>query len=253
MGQHRALTLGAYQPTLDTTVQISDIGGTVGTIISFENDLGLVDQKIRPLMQFDWRVAQRHSLRFDYFSLDRATVDDSKIQIQIGDLPPIEVDAPLRSSFDIEAYEFSYSYSIVFNPKFEFAVGVGISAQDWAFGIETTEDYSGTPVAVSDEYTSLLPTLDIELAYAISDRWVVDFDLGWLAVAFDKYEGQERYDGSIWNSNLKLRYALSQNTGIFLGYSLYEVDIKIEKDTEGTIGVLDYSYTGPALGFGVAF
>jgi len=52
---------------------------------------------------------------------------------------------------------------------------------------------------------------------------------------------------------LKLRYTLSQNTAIYLGYSLYELDIDIEKDTEGTIGVLDYSYKGPVLGLGVAF
>jgi hypothetical protein len=252
-GQHMVLSVGAYRPTLDTTVQISDIGGNIGTIISFESDLGLVDQKVRPLLHFDWRFSKRHSLRLDYFSLDRTGTDTAKIQIEIGGQPPIDVDAPIRSSFDIQVYEFSYSYSIVFNPKFELAAGVGISVQDWTFGIATTEAYSGTPVAVSDEYATLLPTLDLDLVYAITDRWVVEFDLGWLAVAFDKYDGQERTEGSIWNSNLKLRYTLSQNVGIYLGYSSYEVDIDIEKDTEGTIGVLDYSYKGPVLGLGVAF
>jgi len=252
-GQPMVLSVGAYRPTLDTTVQISDIGGNIGTIISFESDLGLEDQKVRPLLHFDWRFSKRHSLRLDYFSLDRTGTDTAKIQIEIGGQPPIDVDAPIRSSFDIQVYEFSYSYSIVFNPKFELAAGVGISVQDWSFGIATTEAYPGTPVAVSDEYASLLPTLDLDLVYAITDRWVVEFDLGWLAVAFDKYDGQERTEGSIWNSNLKLHYMLSQNAGIFLGYSLYELDIDIEKDTEGTIGVLDYSYKGPVLGLGVAF
>ena len=252
-GQHMVLSVGAYRPTLDTTVQISDIGGNIGTVISFESDLGLEDQKVRPLLHFDWRFSKRHSLRLDYFTLDRTGTDTAKIQIEIGGQPPIDVDAPIRSSFDIQVYEFSYSYSIVFNPKFELAAGVGISVQDWTFGIATTEAYPGTPVAVSDEYATLLPTLDLDLVYAITDRWLVEFDLGWLAVAFDKYDGQERTEGSIWNSNLKLRYTVSQNAGIFLGYSLYDVDIRIEKDTEGTIGVLDYSYKGPVLGFGVAF
>ena len=252
-GQHMVLTLGAYRPTLDTTVQISDIDGNIGTIIGFESDLGLEDQAVRPLLQFDWRFSERHSLRFDYFSLDRTGTDTAKVQIQIDGQPPIDVDAPVRSSFDIQAYEFAYSYSFVFNPKFELAAGVGISIQDWAFSIATTEEYSGTPVSANEEYAVLAPTLGLELVYAITDRWVAELDLGWLAVAGSKYEGQERYDGSIWNSNLKLRFAVGKKVAIYLGYTLYDLDVEVEKDTEGTIGVVDYSYEGPVLGFGVAF
>ena len=52
------LNLGAYVPSMDTTIRIDGTGGNVGVEVDFEDNLNLENSKVVPLAQADIWISQ---------------------------------------------------------------------------------------------------------------------------------------------------------------------------------------------------
>ena len=245
------IAAGYFAPNLDTKLLVTAADGTLGTGISFEKNLGLDDSQATGLLSVDWRFFKRHSVSYRYFSLDRSATTTSSVSISVGG-EVFDVNLPIQSYFDITAHEIAYSYSLVFDEKMELTVGLGISMQDLALGIQGTEasPIPGEDLRVTLESTAPLPTLNIGFDYAFSDKWIFESRLGWLAVELD-LGTDEDLSGQIINANAGIMWKAFENVGFFLQYQLFDVDV--DYLTAERRFAIDYDYNGPVLGVSVNF
>lgn len=246
------VSAGYFLPDLDTTLIVTDENQIVGTGISFENDLGLDDNKGTVLIGIDWRIAKRHLLSYRYFELNRSSATtDSTVTISIGE-EVFDVTLPIQAFFDITANEVSYAYSLLFDERKELAIGIGLSVQDLALGLQGTAS-SPQPGAIIDsrlDSTAPLPTLNVGFDYAFTDRWLFVSRLGWLAVEAD-FGADEELSGEIINATVGISWHAFENVGFFAHYQVFDVDVDYLEDRK--LFAIDYSYKGPVVGANVRF
>ena len=251
-GDRWVFAAGYFAPDLDTKVIVTDAEGNIGTGISFEKNLGLDDSEGTFLATIEWRFAKRHKLSYSYFQLDRsATTTSSTVTIAIGE-EVFDLALPIQSFFDITANELAYSYSLIFSERTDLSVGIGLSVQDLALGLQGTAS-SPNPGELIDERadsTAPLPTLNLGFNYAFNDKWIFQSKLGWLAVELEA-DGNDSLDGQIINANVGVRWKAFKNVGFFLNYQLFDVDVDYtERDI---VFAVDYDYQGPLLGVAANF
>ena len=246
------LSAGYFAPSLDTAMIVTDENQIVGTGISFEKNLGLDDSKSTALVGIDWRIAKRHLLSYRYFDLSRSgTSTDSTVTIAIGD-QVFDLNVPIQSFFDVSANEISYAYSLLFDEKKELAIGIGLSVQDIAIGLQGTAS-SPQPGAIIDSRlnsTAPLPTLNVGFNYAFTDRWLFESRLGWLAVEAD-FGADEELSGEIINANVGIAWNAFERVGFFARYQVF--DVKVDYLEEGALFAIDYNYAGPVIGANIRF
>ena len=243
--------VGYFVPNLDTRLVVTDANGSVGTGISFEKSLGLDDSQATALLNVDWRFFKRHGVSYRYFALDRSATTTSSVRVVIGD-NEFDINLPIQSYFDITVHEVAYSYSLVFDEEMELFVGLGISIQDLAFGIQGTESspIPGDDLSATLASTAPLPTLNIGFDYAFSDKWLFQSRLGWLAVELDLGTDEE-LSGEIINATAGILWRAFENVGFYAQYQLFDVNVDYaDADVQFAI---DYDYNGPVLGVSVNF
>jgi len=247
-GERVVAAISIYKPDLDTRVAIGDPEGNLGGLISFEQTLGLSDNKSTVFGYLDWRFFKRHSLSFNYFELDRSSSQAAGVIISIGG-ESFEANVPINTFFDIEVTEIHYNYSILFDHKKDLSIGIGVSLQDLGFGLQQTED-CGVPILCDDlrasyKTTVPLPTLTATWTYAFTDKWLLNIGLGWLAVELDLSD-KEDLEGSIWNATSVIRWKTWQHVGFNFGFRRFDLDVDYRK--RDAVAIVDYEYKGLAFG-----
>ena len=104
-----------------------------GTMIDFEQNLGMSDTESLPGLRLSWRFAKKHQLRLDTFNLDRSGSAITVMDISFGD-ETFTANLPISSFFDMKVSSFTYGYSFIFDERKELAFSIGLSVQDLSFG-----------------------------------------------------------------------------------------------------------------------
>jgi len=244
--------LGYFAPSLETTLIVTDEELNVGAGIRFERNLGLDDSKETGMLGINWRMFKRHELDFRYFELNRsASVNSSSVTVSAGD-QYFDISLPIQSFFDVSAHELSYSYSVLLDERKRLYLGLGISLQDLALGIQGTllSANPGQPLRVTLTSTAPLPTLNIGFEYAFSDKWLLYTGLGWFAVDAS-FGTDEEISGEIIDGSAGIRWSTFENVSFFLAYQLFDVDV--DYLDQGVNFAINYDYAGPVLGISANF
>ncbi len=96
MGDRVGVNVGSFFANLETTVRLDSFDGTLGTGISFEQDLGLDDTKTRLMAEGYWRFFKRHKLNFSYFNLHIHYSSNSLPHVLSPVSPNVRVNLPAR-------------------------------------------------------------------------------------------------------------------------------------------------------------
>ncbi|NCF14382.1 MAG: hypothetical protein GWP62_03675 [Gammaproteobacteria bacterium] len=251
-GGRLSIGLAYFSPDLDTRIVVTDEDLNVGAGISFEQSLGLDDNKSTIMPGVNWRMFKRHELDYRYFELNRsATVSRSTVTISVGD-NFYDVTLPIQSFFDISAHEIAYSYSVLLDERKRLYVGLGISLQDLALGIQGTASSPnpGEPLSTNLASTAPLPTVNIGFEYAFTDKWLFLTRLGWFGVDAS-FDSGEDLSGEIISANAGIKWDTFENVSFFLAYQLFDVDVDyLDQNVRYAI---TYNYAGPVLGVAVNF
>jgi len=248
-------SIGYYRPKLSTQAAISDVNGFLGAKISFEDTLGLSENKGTAIAFVKWRISQRNTLSFNYFKLDRNATQDSTIQVGIiNPAPPPdfleqEITLPLSAQFNIESLDLTYAFSVISNEKHDLALGIGLALQDLDFGFKAS-DSCDRPICDTFEPRSVkstapLPTFKLVYTYAFNEKWLLDLNLGYFALDFE-LDDKENLDGQVLNLSGGVRWKIWQNVGLSLGYKFFDVDLDYEK--RDLVAAADYDYRGFVFG-----
>lgn len=254
LGQRLSVGVSAFRPKLDTKINLT--AGEIQGSIDFESNLGLDDTKSVPVANLRWRFFKRHTFRIDYFKLDRSGFGNVPADVSVcpeGEpCIPIDPEWDVNAFIDTEVINFGYDYSIIFNEKMNWSIGLGLSAQDFAVGLLTEDPIEpGVPIEGESDFTAPLPTLATVFNYALTDKWILDVAVNWLEIDLD-LDSSGKFDGRISNFDVGVRWQAFKNVGFALKYSSFDLDIEID-DGEDIAGKVEYSYRGPRLGVNVYF
>ncbi len=151
LGQKLNLNVSAYRPKVHTSIAVGAgyAGNSIVGTLDFEENLGLEERKSVLLAGLSWRFAKRHSLGLDYFSLDRSTVaaPTVKFSIRLNDGRTVDFGGgaglPEAETYvDIAVFDFGYEYSLIFDERKNWTVGIGLSWQEIDIGIGNPADFS---------------------------------------------------------------------------------------------------------------
>ena len=248
MGERFQIALGAYVPKLDTQLRVDRTDGLAGTSLSFEQNLGMRDIAILPTFNFAWRFARRHRLTASYFELNRSGSEVTQTEIRIGD-KVFNVNLPVSSFFDVQVLSASYHYSVIFKPKSELALSVGLSLQEMTFGTQGNVG-GGQLIEERSELTAPLPTFGLSGGYAFTDKWIFRGAIGIFAISLD-WEDADGFGGTIVDFSATLFYVPFKHYRFGIAYTNFDVDVDWTKRGKNT--AINYDYQGPMFLFAATF
>ncbi|MFT5501949.1 MAG: hypothetical protein ACI88G_002090 [Woeseiaceae bacterium] len=244
---HFTISLNAMFPHLDTRVRLDATDESPGTVIIFEQNLGMSDTETLPALVLGWRFAKKHTLGLNTLNLDRSGSTVTTSEISIGD-EVFTIDLPVSSFIDMTITGIEYSYSLILDERKELALGVGLSVQDISFGL--TGNLTAGIVEVGSDVTAPVPTFLIKGGYAFTDKWLGKMGVGFLS--FDlALESDDQLGGDVFSGYVAIQHNTFEHVHFALSYQLFDVQIDWIKD--GLYTSVGYEYNGPVLSVTAAF
>lgn len=234
------LMVGAYYPSLNTKVQISELNGQIGTRLDFESDLGMRDVALMPFLSASYRINSRHRLGLSYFDLKRQGSETSDVTLFIGD-QEFSANLPITSFLDVKALSITYGYSLVTNPVYDLELSVGVSVQDLGLGFAQTQNQEEINLVTG--YTVPLPTLGLSGFYAITDKWLLEARAGYFALDLSWDDNERNFGGHIVDASAGIYHKTFKNIGFGLHWSYFDVNVNYNRDSRAVRA--DYTYSGP--------
>ena len=147
---HFAARVSYYKGKVSTNGSVTDPNSlTPGTPISMEDDLGLTPDVHQGRVEFIFRMRERHRLRVDMWELNRESTTTPKSDIVFGNITLTPTDVVV-AQFNWRQSDFTYTYSVLYHPRFELGVGLGLhliqadtQARVYALGLHESFEGAG--------------------------------------------------------------------------------------------------------------
>ena len=228
----RLSSYGVNQASTDILV-LSSAG--VGTIISFDEDLGGEDSATIPRIDGYYRFNERHRIDFSSFAIDRDGSETLIADLSIGDQDYF-VNETVKSEIKYNLLKLGYAYSFYHSPSVELSLTAGLNITDYEFNY-SLDDGSN---ASSSGATAPLPMFGLRMSYAINSNWSVHY----ISESFVIEIGDD-LKGTLLNYELDLEYKFDNRLAIGAGFARSSIDLEA-KDSDWTGSITD-SYRGMVL------
>jgi len=229
---------GIFFPKTGTSAQLTSRTG-VGTVIDFEDSLGIDASSSVPAGLVRWRFGERWRVEAEYFQLKRngERVIDREIQWGENTYP---VNASVSSRFDFFDLRVSAGYSFFRTRDKEIGAGLGLHVAGYDVGL--TANAIGTE---EQDITAPLPVISLYGQFALTDRWAVSARLDRFSLSY------ENYDGSLSALGIDVMYQPFRHVGFGAGYRSLFIDLEAEKSARHL--KVEQSFQGPLLFMTVSF
>jgi hypothetical protein len=237
------ISLGAMHLSSTTTVRADSRAGVEGSVVNGEGDFGLEKSDFEPKFQAMVRVATRHRLSFDYFTLDRsgnAVVGANPIIFRDVVLLPGD---PMQTRLSLRTLGITYGYSFWHSEKLEIAATLGVHATDVSSMVKVQTASKHT--IQNEDQAGPVPTLGIDATWVASKRFYFDGRAQYLNVHVDNL------DGSLGFYEFDALYRLRPNVSFAVGYT--EVRAHLASTQSRHAGQFEFNTGGPEIFVRVAF
>jgi len=216
--------LGGILNQFDTSVRL-DGNGTRGSDINLESN-GLK----KNLSSFEggltWRFLPAHRFDANYYTVSRSGTHTYTNEIDIGgDHFPVGADVFARSKYDLFAID--YRYSLVQQPDFEWAVGLGIYGGKITFDVNATglNTSAGLTYNNSVSTTLPLPLIGTSLEWYPDRQWKVGLNLQGMKAKISDVDGHAYILGG------NVDYMFARNWGVGLRYEYVDIGADVTKSS----------------------
>jgi hypothetical protein len=236
-----------YFPYVDSSVRVDQTNGDLGTVIDFEQDLGLKTRLTLPAFRAGWRIDDDWMLIGEYYTLNRTSSKTIDRELTVGDTV-YPVNARVAGGFDSDVYRFTINNLLFQRENFELALGIGFHGTDFRIFVEGEGAVGETGAQFSRVERTVfapLPTLGAMLNFEAAPRLTLGARLDWLSLTIDDYSGR------LVNTEASVAYAVHKNIDIGMMYRLVDYEVRVRKaDWKGRV---DYRFSGPALFLEIGF
>jgi hypothetical protein len=211
----------------------------LGTVVDFEDDVGLEQSNLLGLFDFRMHISRRWLLEAEYFRLNRSGEREISRTIDWGNLN-LPVNAVVRGRSDLEDFRVSVGYSFFRTQDKE--IGVGLGAHVMSLDASLSTENLGSEGA---SQSAPLPVVTMYAQVALTDRWL-------LRVRVDRLSlDTGEVDGSIFSSGTDFVYQPWRHVNLGLGYR--DINIQVSSTSESWRGKAQVRHTGPYVFFGSTF
>jgi len=226
----RLSSYGVNQASTDISV-LSSAG--VGTVISFDQDLGGENNITTPRIDGYYRFNERHRIDFTSFRIDREGLKTvSGTDIKIGD-ETFTFNETIKSEIKYSLFKVGYAYSFYHSPSVELSLTAGLNITEYNFNFSADD---GTR-ASTNGVTAPLPMFGLRMGYAINSNWSVRYISETFFIEID-----DTFKGTFLNYELDLEYKFDNKLAIGAGLVRSGIDLKVD-DSDWRGGIVD-SYRG---------
>ena len=242
-GEHEAwkrydVSVGGFLNAVNSNVMLGAEG--IGVNIDVEDLLGFESQTTVFRASGSWRYTEnrRHRLDLSWFAVRRSTDHVIDRNIELGDTLFLE-GTYLKSSFDLDIFKASYSYSFFQDDRVDLALSAGLFIMPIGFEARVTQD--STRSARSSDITAPLPVLGFRTETALTPRWhlLSSFQLFYIEVG--------NFKGAITDLIGAVEYNAYENLGFGLGFESFGMNVEAQGEDYPGIdfeGRIDFRYIG---------
>jgi len=244
---------GAFYASVNSEISINGDDLPPAPPIDVEDVLGVEDGKAVGWAGIGWHFAQRHSLEFEYFTLNRSGSKSETYSppVQVGDLF-IEA-GQISTRYDTSVGRLTYGFSVMRSDRsdLQLKAGLHIATLEAALGLAgaicdpttTPSTPPGCPVAntgeESEDVSAPLPHFGASYAYRITPT--VAFNVAAMGFALEL----DSIDGSIVEIDADVVWQPWRNFGFGVGVRYFNASA----DSKGSElnGGFELEYYGPSL------
>lgn len=230
-----------YLPKVNSTVQVDGANGNIGTIVDFENDLGLSSHSTLPAFMAEWRPGDDWVFTGEYYALGRNATKTIGRELVIGDTT-YPVNASLKAGFDSDVYRFTIGNRILQGKNYEIGLALGLHGTNFSIFVEGEGDVGEVGGSFRSETRSIfapLPTLGVFAAAEPVKNIYLGARFDWLSLSIDEYSGR------LINTEFTAAYRIHKNVDIGGMYRFVNYRVRVDKPKWH--GEVQYEFHGPAL------
>jgi hypothetical protein len=236
-----SLNLGGFLNATNSSIKLGANG--LGATLDMEDLLGMDTATTVFRLEGAWRFTdnRRHRWDLSWFALRRSGETTLLRDLPIDDTTVVPLGSRVNSSFDLDIYKTSYSYSFFQDDRFDLAASIGA----FIMPIEFKLDASGAVNAVrSESITAPLPVLGFRADFAITPKVYLrsSMDAFYLEIS--------NFRGLIFDTKAAVEYKAFKNVGFGFGIESFQLGVEANgEDYPGVNfkGTLDFGYLGAQI------
>jgi outer membrane protein len=234
------IRVGAFNSSVESTVQRFAEDGTPGDQVDVESVLGVPDSETTIQTDVIMRFAFYHRLEASNFSFGRNSLTVLERDIVFGG-ETFPAGTEVQTTQDLETWQLLYGYSLLRDAQKEFGLSIGVhfTRARTAISALTTGQF------VELETDVPLPTIGAFAGIELPRHWSIDAAARVFALEFDQYEGSMAY------LSVRLERELGKHFAAGLGFNYYST--RLEGLSSGVDTVYESTYSGPVLYMGMRF
>jgi hypothetical protein len=229
---------GSSASSFDTNARIDpETSADTGTLVAFENDLGLEDSATLERFSVQWRPFARHELAGTFFSAPRSGQEQIDREIIFRN-ETYRAQALVTTQWDLDYASLTYTYWLRRGDRD--GLGLTLGAATLALDASVTAERDDESLTVTQEANTDVPVglVGVQGRVAFGSRF-----LGEASVATLPRVTIEDYTGSALTGTARLEYRPVRWLGIGVAYNYFRLDVDVEQlDLRGA---LDMTIRGP--------
>ena len=236
-----SLSVGAFVTDRDTNARLDSETLGLGTVINFEDDLGLSSSGTVARADALYRFSRRHRLDIAYFDLSRSATALIDEELQFGD-EVFAIDTQINAEFGLQIFKLAYNWAFIARDKGSLALSAGLFTA--ITDARLREDLTGLD-AESRDIAVPLPVVGLRGEYEFASRWSLRGSV--------EYFGLEIADirGRLLDFQVGVDYHFTDRFAVGVAYN--DVALDVTSENADLLGKLDWTYGGALLYFRADF
>jgi hypothetical protein len=234
------VALMAMHVGVDSDLTLPNPDAATSTSTSLESDLRLDDSATMLRLDVLARLGRRHRLEFGYTELERSASVIVTRDIQLGDLL-LPAGEPAAVRYRSRFLRTSYGYSFLRDDQKEFGVLLGIH---WP-SLDARISNSAGDYLENGSARSPAPSFGVYARAALRGNFTARARIDTVYAEFD------RFSGRLFDLVAALDWDPRPGLGLSLGYTIHH--LRLTAQDEAFVGTSRQRYSGPFIGFRVAF
>lgn len=224
-----------FMGSVSTDARIDDTaGGGTGTAFSAEDDFGLPDSMHKGRAELLIRLRERGKLRVDLFDLARKGSVVLNRTVEYGN-QTYTLGERVNSQLDWRALNFTWTYSLLHNDRFELGPGLGLHL----IQAESTATVPTRSARESFDGSGPFVTLAVDGVWRISRRFALSARAQWLELTVSNITGM------LGDYHADLQFRWRPNLAFGVGWQSNRM--KLEAPEENPGGTMTFNVGGPEL------
>ncbi|MEI8075035.1 MAG: hypothetical protein WCH78_09820 [Bacteroidota bacterium] len=233
------ISAGLFAATTTTDIKLgASGGGSIGTDIDFEKDLGLKRNVETFIGNFQWRLSRRWRMDFSFYQLNRSATKTLERTVIFGD-NTYNVTANVNTFFNTTIYRVSIGYAILAKPTYELGLLLGTHTLQSKMGLGISAGGAGVSFSDNFKFTAPLPDLGIWGGVVLSKKLSLNGEFDYLSIAAGNVKGR------IVGYNASLLFNVAKHFDLAIGYTGF--DFSLDENANNQSAHIGWGYRGPSI------